>query len=68
MGRIGNRQKGKLAIVGPSEQFFPDYKAAEMNSWIIDQLTLKTARVEIWLAEKSPFLDDLLKIDLIESY
>jgi hypothetical protein len=61
-------KKGQLAIVGPAQKFFPDYQLAEMNSWIIDQLTLGSARVEIWEATKSPFRDDLVKVRMIETY
>lgn len=68
-GLTGNRRhKGQLAIVGGSQKFFPDYKLDEMNEWIIDQLTLGRAVVEIWEAEQTPFRDDLVKIRLIRTY
>ncbi len=61
-------QNGQLAIVGQTQKFFPEHKLSEMNPWIIDQLTLGSARVEIWEATKSPFRDDLRKIRLIKTY
>jgi len=68
LGRAQTTQKGQLAIVGPTQKFFPDYQLAEMTTWIIDQLTLGSAKVEIWEATKSPFRDDLTKVRMIKTY
>lgn len=63
-----SRIPGLLVMVGPTEEFFPDFLVDRVSPWIVDQLTLGSAPVEVWRARKSPFRKDTVKLSLVEKF
>lgn len=63
------RKDGRLVIVGESQRFFYGHSLKSINEWIIDQLTIDGNQiVEIWEARKTPFVNNLKKVKLLERY